>query len=127
MSPIPSLAQLKQAVQLCEQIEKLQLELEALLSSTRSALTTTPKAALLKQPRRVPVAVTGTVSGSRVSAQGSQRIAAAQRRRWARFRRARKEAAEQGGNGSLNGNSNGHGHGHANGSHKSIEDSAAEN
>lgn len=115
MSAIPSLAQLKQAVLLCEQIEKLQLELEALLDSTRVALASSPKAAGVTKPRRMPT------SGSRVSAQGSQRIAAAQRRRWDRFRRARQEAAEQKVNGGHNGSGN------SNGMHKSAEESAAEN
>lgn len=115
MSTLPSLAQLKQAVQLCEQIEKLQLELEALLATTRSSLATTPKTAMVKNPLRLAVPVTGPTS--RVSAQGSQRIAAAQRRRWARFRLARQEAARE--NGSING--------HGNGMHKSAEESAAEN
>ncbi len=115
MSFIPSLAQLKQAVQLCEQIEKLQLELEALLNSTRSALAAPPNAALVKGPRHAAVSV--VPQSSRVSAQGSQRIAAAQRRRWARFRRARQEAAEQSAVASSN----------VNGMHKSVEDSAAEN
>lgn len=109
MSTLPSLAQLKQAVQLCEQIEKLQSELEALLDTTRTALAAAPKTALVKKPRRLAVSV--AASASRVSAQGSQRIAAAQRRRWARFRRARQEAAEQ----------------TLNGMHRSAEDAAAEN
>lgn len=111
MSSTPSLAQLKHAVLLCEQIEKLQQELDALLSDTRSALPTMSKSTLLKQSRRATAA--GSPAGSRVSAQGSQRIAAAQRRRWARFRRARQEAAEQNGRG--------------NGSHKSSEESVAKN
>lgn len=113
MSTLPSLAQLKQAVQLCEQIEKLQLELEALLDTTRTALATAPKTAMVKKPRRLGVTV--AASASRVSVQGSQRIAAAQRRRWARFRRARQEAAEQNLNGSING------------MRRSAEDTAAEN
>lgn len=111
MSATPSLAQLKQAVLLCEQIEKLQMELEALLNTTRSELAARPKGALLKQTRRLTVPA--AARDSRVSAQGSQRIAAAQRRRWARFRRARQEAAARNGSGTS--------------AHPSAGDSAAEN
>ena len=83
-SSTPTLDQLRRAVQIHEQIERLQTELASILGGTR------------RGPGRPAKAVTGAAKkgrkGTRVmSPEAREKIAAAQRRRWAKQKKATKE------------------------------------
>jgi hypothetical protein len=76
----PSVNQLRKAIELSEKIQKLEAELAAILGNTslpKEASTKAPKTKSAK--RKKPV----------ISAEGKERIAAAQRIRWAKHRKAK--------------------------------------
>lgn len=78
---LPSLSQLKKAVKLATELEKLQKELATLCSSQ----------GIKPESFQVRGVVSRRTSYS-LTPQGSKRIAEAQRKRWARFRLAKKAA-----------------------------------
>jgi hypothetical protein len=80
---MPTLIQLKQAVTIAEQIEKLQATLSSLIGGSGS-VASAPKAA------SAPVAKAGKRT---MSAEARARIAAAQRARWAKSRGTSKAPA----------------------------------
>jgi len=81
---MPTLTQLKEAVAIAEQIEKLQSELASLVGGSGPVVSVTP----------VSAPVSKTVSGKRfVSAESRAKMAAAQHARWARKNGAAKPAA----------------------------------
>lgn len=82
----PSVDQLKRAIKLSEQIQALEAELAAILGKAgASAPASNPKAAkAARKERKKPV----------ISEEGKARIAAAQRARWARQKKAAKTAAK---------------------------------
>jgi hypothetical protein len=80
---MPTLIQLKEAVTIAEQIEKLQATLAGLIGGS-AAVATAPKAA------STPVVKTGKRT---MSAEARARIAAAQRARWAKSKGASKVPA----------------------------------
>ena len=91
---LPSINQLKRAVQIQEQITKLQDELRSVLSggSGYTGAKRGPK------PKGAKIAEEGAASGGRsaakkkrvMSAEAREKIAAAQKRRWAKQKRAAK-------------------------------------
>ncbi len=84
----PTLDQLKRAVQIAEQIEKLEAQLSSILGS--KSLKATPIARVLAtdKPR--------TKRKYNMSPEARERIAAAQRKRWAKSKRAKKASDSQG-------------------------------
>lgn len=91
ITPKPLLAQLKHAVRLAEQIESLQAELAATMRSYWANVgdkpATGPKAAARKGSADKP-APTRKTRVNRVSPEGRAKIAEAQQRRWAKWRKA---------------------------------------
>ena len=89
----PSVAQLKRAIAVSEQIEKLQAELQSILGSTGSS---TGKR---KYTKRVVAAVAdkGAPTKKRkkrtMSPEGRAKIVAAQKARWAKIKKAKKQGA----------------------------------
>jgi hypothetical protein len=82
---LPSLSQLKRAVKLAAELEKLQKELDALCAGQGS------RGESLQSPRRV-----SRRTSYSLSPQGSKLIAEAQRKRWANFRLAKQAASKKG-------------------------------
>ncbi len=80
---MPTLAQLKEAVAIAEQIEKLQAELGSIIGNAKSpSVVSIPKASS-------PVAAPAPKTGKRtMSPEARERIAAAQRARWAKSKGA---------------------------------------
>jgi hypothetical protein len=76
MSTTPSIDQLKRAVSISEEIEKLQAELEALLGASAKVSAPAVSAA--------PAAPKARKAKRGLSAEGRARIAAAQKARWAK-------------------------------------------
>ena len=86
MSSSPSIAQLKRALTISEQIQKLEAELAALFGASAKAPASAKTAAATAQPRR---------KKRGLSAAGRARIAAAQKARWAKARNGAPKAAGQ--------------------------------
>jgi hypothetical protein len=87
-STTPSVAALKQAIDIAEQIEKLKSQLAALVGGSSTAASA-PQAST-----GAPVSRRGGKRGKRtMSAEARERIAAAQRARWAKAKGSSKEAA----------------------------------
>ncbi len=83
MTKFPSAADLRQALKLTEKIEELQNELNALLGS-ESSVASAPK------PRK------GKRGPRQMSPEAREKIAAAQRKRWAKSKRDKKTTAAEG-------------------------------
>lgn len=83
MTNIPSLAQLKKAVLLSEKLEQLQAELAAILGEKEVKVKANgePKEKKTKKTRRT------------MSPEAREKIAAAQRKRWAKSKRAKNAPA----------------------------------
>ncbi len=82
--PSPSLAQLRQALAIAQQIQTLEAQLKAVLSgggSVESGVIGNAKATVAKPARK---------KRRKMSAEGKARIAAAQKARWAAFKKAKK-------------------------------------
>ncbi len=78
MSTTPSIDQLKRAITISEQIQKLESELASILGSSAKA----------SAPAKVAAVAVKTVKGRKrgLSAEGRARIAAAQKARWAKVK-----------------------------------------
>lgn len=79
----PSVDQLKRAIKISEQIQSLEAELAAILNKTGASV-----------PIRKGKAAGSTRKKPVISEEGKARIAAAQRARWARQKKAAKAAAK---------------------------------
>lgn len=100
----PSIAQLQRAVQISEQIEKLELELKSLLSGIdvgNGVVDNQPKAKRRGRPRKTETVVgeqsLGIETGDgkkkrKMSVAGRAKIAAAQKARWAKVKGDKTEA-----------------------------------
>lgn len=77
MSTTPSIDQLKRAITISEQIQKLEAELASILGSSASISTSAKVAAAVAKPGR---------RKRGLSAEGRARIAAAQKARWAKVK-----------------------------------------
>lgn len=81
----PSVDQLKRALKLSEQIQKLEAELAAILGNTSVART------VRAYTRKKKSATDAPARRKRIiSPEGKERIAAAQRARWAKLKKAKK-------------------------------------
>ena len=81
---LPSVHQLKRAVDLAEKIQSLQDELNGLLGSSSSALEVRPRRG--RPPGSTAKKTRGSRGGRRnMSPEARERIADAQRRRWAQY------------------------------------------
>ncbi len=89
MSQSPSLDQLKRATHIVEQIEALQAELNAILSGTAV------KGKRGRKPGSTAAAPKKSKGTRVMSAEARERIAAAQRKRWAKAKRAKKAGDEE--------------------------------
>ena len=87
----PSIASLKRAIEIAEQIERLQSQLAALVggnpAGTRAAAATTPRVASTSPRKR---------RKRTMSSEARERIAAAQRARWAKTKGTAKAPATKG-------------------------------
>jgi len=82
--PLPSVNQLKRAVELAEKIQTLQDELDGLLGQSSSAAVTRPTRG--RPPGSAAKKKPGSRGGRRnMSDEARERIAEAQRRRWAKY------------------------------------------
>jgi hypothetical protein len=82
--PTPSLAQLKRAVRIQEEIEKLETELKAVLSGSELKQEVQPGGGKSVSSRK-------SKKGKRtMSPESRARIVAAQKARWAKYRKAKK-------------------------------------
>jgi hypothetical protein len=82
----PSVAALRRAIELTEQIEKLEAELQGVLAGKQAAAAVAaPKAAA-----SAPVSATGKKKRT-MSPEARARIVAAQKARWAKVRAAKKK------------------------------------
>ena len=92
---LPSLTQLKRAIVISEQIEKLQAELQSILGSTGTVSVTGKRKytrkALVVAAEGAAVAAPGKKKKRKVkmSAEGRARIVAAQKARWAKVKKAK--------------------------------------
>ncbi len=93
--PAPTLDQLKRATAIVEQIERLQADLEAIFSSSSPSGRGAPAAVAPGKPGRKPGKGTSKKSVGRpakkkrvMSDEARARIAEAQRRRWAKQKKA---------------------------------------
>lgn len=80
----PSVDQLKQAIKLSEQIQKLEAELAAILGNSGAVKT------VRAYVRKDKSAAASTRKKRVISPEGKERIAAAQRARWAKQKKAKK-------------------------------------
>ena len=89
--PNNSINQLKRAVQLAEQIDRLEAELNQILANAGGKASSTPSAAPKAAASTTAAPKAGKKGG--MSAAGRARIAAAQKARWAKIKAAKSPAA----------------------------------
>lgn len=90
---IPNLEQLKRAALIAEQIEKLETELQAILGGG-GAKPGRKKKSVLDESGEAPVRKVKKKRNINFSEEARARIAAAQKARWARFRKDKKAEAK---------------------------------
>lgn len=88
---IPNLEQLKRAAFIAEQIEKLEAELQAILGGAKPGR---KKKTVLDESGEAPVRKVKKKRNINFSEEARARIAAAQKARWARFRKDKKAEAK---------------------------------
>ena len=105
MNTSPSLSQLKRAVQIAEQIEALRAELNGILGEAPATAAAAPTPARRgRKPKAETLALAAAAASNgaeaprvkrkyNMSPEAREKIAAAQKRRWAKAKRASKKGA----------------------------------
>ena len=95
---LPTPENLKRAVEIVGKIETLKAELTALLYGDKPAKTPGKRGRPAKadKPAKAPKAAKGAKPKRQLSEEARARIIAAQKKRWAKVKKAKKEAAAEG-------------------------------